>query len=213
MNAVVRQAPNILSALRLVAAVIAGWLILHDRDYAALCVFIFAGISDALDGFLAKRFSLMSRFGAWLDPAADKLLMLISFVTLTMIGAVPVWLTVLVVGRDAAIVIGLVLARLLDAPLTVKPLAVGKAGTVLQVVYIALVLLLLSLNLSRPRLEFAGELAVAVLTAWSLIAYGQVWFQAVAARRPSGPRPRRAEERAQRASKRARGAPQDDGAA
>jgi cardiolipin synthase (CMP-forming) len=183
MSVLVRQAPNILSALRLVAAVIAGWLILQDRDYAALCVFIFAGVSDALDGFLAKRFNLMSRFGAWLDPAADKLLMLVSFVTLTMVGAVPLWLTVLVIGRDVAIVAGILLARLMDAPLTVKPLAVGKAGTVVQVLYIAMVLLLLSLNLAEPRLALAGEAAVAVLAAWSLIAYAIVWLRAVAARR------------------------------
>ncbi len=213
MSAVVRQAPNILSALRLVAAVIAGWLILNDRDFAALCVFIFAGVSDALDGFLAKRFGLMSRFGAWLDPAADKLLMFVSFVTLTMVGAVPLWLTVLVIGRDAAIIIGIPLARLLDAPLQVKPLAVGKAGTVVQVLYITVVLLLQSQNLNLPRLEFAGELTAAVLTAWSLIAYSHVWLQAVAVRRPSGPHARHTEERAQRASKHARGAPQDDGAA
>jgi len=182
MIVLVRQAPNILSALRLIAAIIAGWLILHDWDYAALSVFIFAGISDALDGFLAKRFGLMSRFGAWLDPAADKLLMLITLVTLTMMGAVPLWLTVLVIGRDAAIVLGLFLARLLDAPLQVKPLAVGKAGTVLQVVYIALVLLLRSLDMTMPRLVFTGEVAVAGLAVWSLVAYGHLWLQAVATR-------------------------------
>ena len=73
---------------------------------AALCVFVFAGLSDALDGFLAKRFALTSRFGAWLDPAADKLLMLASYVALTMVGAVPLWLTALVIGRDVAIVAG-----------------------------------------------------------------------------------------------------------
>lgn len=189
MNAVLRQAPNILSALRLVAAIVAGWLILREEDFAALCVFGFAGVSDALDGYLAKRFGLMSRFGAWLDPAADKLLMLISFATLTLMGAVPLWVTATVIGRDAVIVLGLLLARLMEAPLAVKPLAVGKASTVVQVGYIALVLLLLSLDLSMPRLEFAAELIVAALAGLSVIAYGQVWLQAVAAR----------------------GAPQDDG--
>ena len=86
MNGLLRQAPNILSALRLVAAPIAAVLILEHSDVAALCVFVVAGVSDALDGFLAKRFALTSRFGAWLDPAADKLLMLASFVTLTVVG-------------------------------------------------------------------------------------------------------------------------------
>ena len=119
MNVLLRQAPNILSALRVVAAPIAAVLILDGIDVAALCVFVFAGLSDAADGYLAKRFALTSRFGAWLDPAADKLLMLASFVTLTMVGAVPLWLTVLVIGRDLAIVLGVGLARLLEAPLRI----------------------------------------------------------------------------------------------
>ena len=183
MNALLRQAPNILSALRLVAAPIAAFLILYGVDVAALCVFVFAGLSDALDGFLAKRFALTSRFGAWLDPAADKLLMLASFVTLSMVGEVPLWLTALVIGRDVAIVVGVGLARLLEAPLRIAPLTIGKASTVVQVVYVALVLLQLAANLSLPRLVFAGTLAVAVFTLLSFFAYAYVWLQAVAAGR------------------------------
>ncbi|MGC9952664.1 MAG: CDP-alcohol phosphatidyltransferase family protein [Rhizomicrobium sp.] len=183
MNALLRQAPNILSALRLVAAPIAAFLILHGIAVAALCVFVFAGLSDALDGFLAKRFALTSRFGAWLDPAADKLLMLASFVTLTMVGAVPLWLTVLVIGRDAAIVVGVGLARLLEAPLQITPLTIGKASTVVQVVYVALVLLQLAADLSLPRLVFAGTVMVAIFALLSFFAYTYVWLQAVAAGR------------------------------
>ena len=183
MKRLLRQVPNTLTGLRLVAAPIAAHLILERMDLAALCVFGFAGLSDALDGFLAKRFGLTSRFGAWLDPAADKLLMLASFVTLTVIGAVPLWLTGLVVGRDAAIVLGVGLARLLDAPLRVAPLMVGKASTAMQVLYVATVLLLLALDMRRPQLELTGAIAVAVLTVWSFFAYGRVGLQALAARR------------------------------
>ena len=85
MNALLRQIPNILTALRLVAAPLTAWLILDDATSRRCASSCFAGLSDALDGFLAKRFALTSRFGAWLDPAADKLLMLASFVTLTMV--------------------------------------------------------------------------------------------------------------------------------
>ena len=183
MSALLRQAPNILSALRLVAAPIAAFLILHGVDVAALCVFVFAGLSDALDGFLAKRFALTSRFGAWLDPVADKLLMLASFVTLTMVGEVPLWLTALVIGRDVAIVVGVGLARLMEAPLRIAPLTIGKASTVVQVVYVALVLLHLAANLSLPRPEFFGTLVVAVFTLLSFFSYAYVWLQAVAAGR------------------------------
>ena len=183
MNVLLRQAPNILSALRVVAAPIAAVLILDGIDVAALCVFVFAGLSDAADGYLAKRFALTSRFGAWLDPAADKLLMLASFVSLTMVGAVPLWLTVLVIGRDLAIVLGVGLARLLEAPLQVVPLTIGKASTVVQVVYVALVLLLLATGVSLPRLAFAGTVVVAIFALLSFFAYATVWLQAVAAGR------------------------------
>lgn len=184
MNAVLRQTPNILSALRLIAAPIAACLILDGADLPALCVFAFAGASDAADGFLAKKFGLASRFGAWLDPAADKLLMLASFLSLTYVGAVPLWLTVLVIGRDVAIVAGVLLARMLALPLEVKPLMVGKVSTVVQVAYIGLVLLLLTLREPPPLLERGGEAVVALLTVLSFLSYAQLWLKAAGRRVP-----------------------------
>ncbi|GAA0563399.1 CDP-alcohol phosphatidyltransferase family protein [Rhizomicrobium electricum] len=186
MIAVLRQAPNILSGLRLVAAPIAAWLILHGEDFPALCVFCLAGLSDAADGFLAKKFGLASRFGAWLDPAADKLLMLASFVSLTYVGAVPLWLTAMVIGRDIAIVLGVLLAKLLGMPLEVKPLMVGKVSTVVQVLYIVLVLLLLTLHEAPVLPANIGVAMVALLTAWSFLAYAQIWLKAAFRRVPQG---------------------------
>lgn len=191
MNAVLRQTPNILSAIRLFLAPVAAWLILAHEDFAALCVFGFAGLSDAADGFLAKTFGLSSRFGAWLDPAADKLLMLASFCALTYTGAVPLWLTVLVIGRDIAIVVGVLAARALRLALVVAPLTVGKVSTVVQVLYIAMVLLLLVLpnpaSAGLPAIiRRAGEAAVTVLALWSAAAYAQVWFKAAFRRASQG---------------------------
>lgn len=186
MNAVLRQAPNILSALRLVAAPYAAWLILNQQDFTALCVFGFAALSDALDGFLAKKFNLSSRFGAWLDPAADKLLMVLSFITLTLVHAVPVWVTALVIGRDVAIVLGILVARLLSAPLHVAPLTVGKISTVVQALYVLMVLILLTINEPPPVIEKLGEAAVAILTGLSILAYGQIWLKAITRRVPQG---------------------------
>jgi cardiolipin synthase (CMP-forming) len=174
-----RQAPNILSALRLMAAPLTAYLVLHQFDLAALCVFVCAGLSDALDGYLAKRYGLASRFGAWLDPAADKFLMLVCFVTLTVIGAVPVWLTAIVIGRDAAIVIGVVLARLADAPLQIAPLLVGKASTVVQVLYLAVVLWLRARGLATAWPRLALEYSVVALALLSFFGYGYVWLQAI----------------------------------
>lgn len=180
MTPLLRHVPNILTALRLCAAPLTAFFILHGRDGAALGVFAFAGLSDALDGYLARRLASASQFGVFLDPAADKLLMLASFVTLTMAGALPLWLTVIVIARDLAIVGGVGLAWLLALPLNVEPLNIGKISTVVQVGFIGLVLLLRMLGLDQPQVVLAGAIATGAVTVASWLAYGQVWFRAFA---------------------------------
>ncbi|MEI9931866.1 MAG: CDP-alcohol phosphatidyltransferase family protein [Rhizomicrobium sp.] len=180
MTPLLRHLPNFLTALRLFAAPLTAWLILHGNDTAALGVFAFAGLSDALDGYLARRLSPGSRFGVYLDPAADKVLMLASFVTLTMVGAVPFWLTALVIGRDIAIVLGVSVAWAFSLPLQIAPLNVGKASTVVQVGFIGLVLLLLALNADQPNVVLAGTIATAAVTVMSWLAYTQLLLRALA---------------------------------
>jgi cardiolipin synthase len=175
-----RHLPNALTALRMCAAPLTAVLILRGHFATALSAFAFAGLSDVLDGYLARRLSYATRFGVYLDPAADKLLMLASFVTLTMIHAIPFWLTALVIGRDLAIVIGVGLARLFSLPLQVAPLNIGKASTVVQVCYVGLVLLLLALAQDQPNLVLAGAIGTAAVTIASWLAYGQLWFRALA---------------------------------
>ncbi|HWA88664.1 MAG TPA: CDP-alcohol phosphatidyltransferase family protein [Rhizomicrobium sp.] len=180
MTPLLRHLPNLLTALRLCAAPLTAMFILHGQDAAALGVFAFAGLSDALDGYLARRLAPDSRFGVFLDPAADKLLMLASFVTLTMVGAVPLWLTAIVIARDLAIVLGVGLAWLLGLPLHVEPLTIGKISTVVQVCFIGLVLLLRSFDLELPSVVLAGAIAAGAVTVASWLAYGQVWLRAFA---------------------------------
>lgn len=175
-----RHLPNILTALRMCAAPLTAYLILRAQYAPALSVFIFAGLSDVLDGYLARRMEYSSRFGVYLDPAADKLLMLASFVTLTMIHAIPFWLTALVIGRDLAIVMGVGLARLFSLPLEVAPLNIGKASTVIQVGYVAMVLLLLALGSDMPDVVLAGAIAAGAVTVASWLAYAQLWLRAFA---------------------------------
>src|SRR5471032_2457014 len=133
--AMIRYVPNLLSALRLAAAPLAAWAIHSGHDTAALLVFTAAGASDGLDGFIARRWGVTSSFGAWLDPAADKLLMLLCLVALLAIGVTPFWLVALVVARDAGIVGGWLVIKLLGLPVTASPLFLGKASTVMQVLY------------------------------------------------------------------------------
>lgn len=185
MTGPLRQFPNFLTAIRILLAPLCAWLVLHGDYFPALLVFAVAGGSDALDGWLARRFGLVSRFGEYLDPAADKLLMLASFVTLTVIGVAPLWLTIIVIARDVAIVLGVGVARLLSLPVKMEPLAVGKASTVVQVGYIALVLLMLSLHNDQPVLMLTAAVIATAFTLMSWFAYGQLLFKAfVLGRRP-----------------------------
>lgn len=182
MNGVLKHLPNLLTALRLAAAPALALLLVSGADRAALGVFAFAGLSDAADGFLAKRFGLATRFGRFLDPAADKLLMFAAFFTLTALGITPLWLTLLVVARDAAILAGILLAHLLKLPIRIEPLLIGKASTGMQIVYVALALLLLTVGLRWPQGETIAADLTAFLTATSWLAYAGVGVNALVSR-------------------------------
>ncbi|HEX4157924.1 MAG TPA: CDP-alcohol phosphatidyltransferase family protein [Rhizomicrobium sp.] len=174
-----KHLPNLLTWLRLAAAPALAFLLVSGADRLALGVFAFAGLSDAADGFLAKRFGFASRFGRFLDPAADKLLMLAAFVTLTVLKVTPLWLTLLVIARDAAIVGGIILARMLALPIRVEPLFVGKLSTAMQIIYVALALLLLTFGFQWPQTLDAAVYATAVLTTLSWLGYAGVGLKAL----------------------------------
>lgn len=178
-----RHLPNLLSALRLLAAPLAAWLILNGHDTLSLAVFAAAAFSDAADGFVARRWGVSSRFGAWLDPAADKFLMLLCFLALLKIGAAPFWLVALVVSRDVAIALGWLLARLFALPIRLEPLLPGKASTVAQAGDVGLCLLLLALGLEAPQLTQAAALVTAFFTVVSAAAYGQLFLRGLFAGR------------------------------
>jgi cardiolipin synthase len=183
VRGMLKHLPNLLSWLRLAAAPALAFLLVSGADRMALGVFAFAGLSDAADGFLAKRFGFVSRFGRFLDPAADKLLMLATFVTLTALKVTPLWLTLLVIARDAAIVGGIVFARAFELPIRAEPLFVGKLSTAMQIIYVALALLLLTFGLEWPRtLEIAAD-STATLAVLSWLAYAGVGVRAIIMRR------------------------------
>lgn len=126
--------PNLLTLLRilLVPTVL---VLIHAREMAwAFAAFVLAGVTDLLDGAIARRFDARTKIGAVLDPLADKALLITVYVALNQVGMLPLWLVVLVVGRDAAIVGGALLLALLRRPVSRTPLAVSKLNTALQVV-------------------------------------------------------------------------------
>ena len=174
-----KHLPNLLSVLRLMVAPLAAWALWNGHDTAALAMFACAGLSDLADGVIARHWGVTSRFGAWLDPAADKLLMILCFVVLLHLGEAPFWLVVLVLARDIAIALGATIAWALALPLRIAPLIVGKATTAVQVGYVGIWLLLLALDLDAPRLMLAGAYTVAVFTFLSAFAYGHLFLRAL----------------------------------
>jgi cardiolipin synthase len=179
----VRHLPNLLSFMRLLAAPFAAWLILSGHDTAALLVFAAAGLSDGLDGFIARRWGVTSDFGAWLDPAADKLLMLFCFTSLYAVGAAPFWLVALVIGRDMAMVMAWLLVKALGLVARVRTLFLGKVSTVVQVLYVLTLLLLLAFDLDAPRLALALAWACGVFTVLAAAAYAGTFLRGMLAGR------------------------------
>lgn len=138
--------PNAITVARMVL-VWPLWLALADDEYGrALLIAFVAGLSDALDGWLAKRFGWTSRLGGLLDPVADKLLLATAFVGLAWHGHLPLWLVVLVVGRDVVILGGATVWQLRFGRLEAAPTLVSKATTFMQIVLVLSVLAQLALG-------------------------------------------------------------------
>jgi cardiolipin synthase len=182
VSGILKHVPNLLTGLRLACAPALALLLASGDDRAALGIFAFAGLSDAADGFLAKRFNLATSFGRFLDPAADKLLMLASFLALAALHATPIWLTVLVIARDVAIVAGILLARFLELPIKIEPLAIGKISTAVQIGYIGFVLVALSFGFDWPLLMKIAVYLTAAATLASWLGYGALLLRALGAR-------------------------------
>src|ERR1700752_32446 len=138
--------PNFITLGRILLVPIIIWAIASDQMELAFAVFIVAGVSDAIDGFLAKRFNMTSELGALLDPLADKALLVSIYVALGIWGALPLWIVILVVSRDIMIVSAVIVSWLFGKPVPMKPLMVSKLNTVAQVALAALILASLGLN-------------------------------------------------------------------
>jgi len=172
--------PNFITIARLFAVPLIVWLILESRFVEAVVVFIVAGLSDAADGFIAKRFGAASELGAYLDPIADKALLVSVFLTLGSMGLLPAWLILLVVSRDILIIGAVILSYVMGNPVAVHPLWVSKANTAAQIVLIALILGERSgVSIFAPLLA-SMALIVAGLTIASAAAYVIEWLRHMA---------------------------------
>lgn len=171
--------PNIISVLRILLVIPTVNYLWHNEFGKALALFFIAGISDGLDGFLARRFGWVSRLGSILDPMADKLLMTAIYFTLGLKAQLPVWLVALVIGRDLVIVLGAVAYRMLLKNITMQHLLISKLNTAAQILLVLLLIFRLSdlpmTDIIPLGLITALVYVVALTTVISGIAYVFVW--------------------------------------
>jgi cardiolipin synthase (CMP-forming) len=169
--------PNIITLGRIILVPIIVWAIVSSQMEIAFAIFVVAGVSDAVDGFLAKRFNMTSELGALLDPLADKALLVSIYISLGVWGEIPRWLVILVVSRDIMIVSAVIVSWLFDKPVAMKPLMVSKLNTVVQVAFAALVLASLAFNFNPRPYDLILMGFVTVFTLVSVSLYLVEWVR------------------------------------
>jgi len=170
-----RDIPNVITALRFLLVPPVVILLLQERFTAALIVFGVAGLSDGLDGFLARRFDWRSRLGGIMDPLADKLLVVSSFVTLGWLGLIPAWLVLLVILRDLVIVAGATFYHMRIEQFEAEPSIASKLNTVAQVLLVLAVLYSSGIHTLPVMLMDVLLYGVLVTTLWSGFDYVWTW--------------------------------------
>lgn len=169
--------PNLITIGRFLLVPLAVYLLLQGSYGGAFAVFVIAGISDGIDGFIARQFHQRTELGAYLDPLADKALLVSIYVVLGYLNHLPHWLVIAVVSRDILIVGGVMLAWIMERPVAMAPLAVSKANTAVQIVLAAVVLAELGLGFSMENLRSLLIILVAGLTVASAAAYVVEWLR------------------------------------
>lgn len=172
--------PTLITIGRILAVPVAVWLIMAGHMLAAFWVFVLAGITDGIDGFLARRWNQRTELGAYLDAIADKALLVSIYITLAMVDRIPGILAIAVVSRDLMIVGAVILSWLIDRPMTIRPLVVSKLNTLAQIVFAALVLAAGGYGFGLGATGTAGVWIVAVLTVASAAAYLAIWTRHMA---------------------------------
>ena len=169
--------PNFITLARVMSVPVIFWLLVNDHSRIAFFVFLGAGISDAVDGYLAKRFDWRTELGAYLDPLADKLLIVSIYIALAVAREIPLWLVIAVVSRDVLILLAVMISWLMDRPVHIKPLAVSKLNTAAQLVLATTVLGDEGFGLGLDTVRLALVWITGALTILSLLAYVRTWLR------------------------------------
>ncbi|NIR14242.1 MAG: CDP-alcohol phosphatidyltransferase family protein [Desulfobacterales bacterium] len=170
--------PNLITTIRIILAPVFVIYLINDQFLPALIVFLLCAVSDGLDGMVARLMNQRSKLGAYLDPLADKLLLVAAFVTLSVRGYLPAWLTVLVFSRDTIILLGVLVLFLNRMEFSIKPTPVSKITTWLQFIT---VLAVLSQSYMSSFTKFYPYIfyLTALLTISSGLHYMHNWFRMI----------------------------------
>ncbi|MCW8994503.1 MAG: CDP-alcohol phosphatidyltransferase family protein [Psychromonas sp.] len=167
--------PNILTTLRIILAIPIAVLILHENYAVVLGIAFIAGLSDAVDGYLARKFNAVSYYGGILDPLADKALLLSAYIAFALGGLLPSWVTILLLSRDLLIVSGAVLYRCKFDHYKMAPSFWGKSSTFVQIIF---ALLLLMQQISPLLSKFTLQLGLWLVILMALVSgihYIYIW--------------------------------------
>lgn len=168
--------PNLLTIARILMVPLLIWLIISGNFRLAFAIFVAAGVTDAVDGFIAKNYDSVTELGAYLDPLADKLLLVSIYVTLGLQGVLPDWLVILVVSRDVMVVGAVILSWVVDKPVRMHPLLLSKANTTAQILLAAMIIGALAFAEPHPILILWGSAVVGFLTVVSGAQYMVAWI-------------------------------------
>lgn len=169
--------PNLITMARLLMVPAVVVMILLGKWQAAFVLFVVAGVSDGLDGFIARHFNMRSEFGAHIDPLADKVLMISIYVTLAVTGHLPIWFAFLVVFRDVMILVAVVFSWVMARSMPIKPLFISKLNTAAQIGYAALILGAESFAIQIGIFNIAFLTVVTFLTIASAAVYLAHWLR------------------------------------
>jgi cardiolipin synthase (CMP-forming) len=176
IGTVLNNLPNFITLARMLMTPLAVMMIISQRFFPAFLIFILAGVSDAVDGFIAKRFSLRTELGAYLDPLADKALLISIYVSLAIYAGLPAWIAITVVSRDVMILVAVLVSWLLDRPVEIRPVWVSKLNTVAQITLAGVALGIRAYGLEEPLLQTALQWTVATTTLASGGVYIAQWL-------------------------------------
>jgi len=166
--------PNILTLARILMTPVIVYMVLTHQAWSAVLLMVIAGVTDMLDGAIARYFDQRTIVGAYLDPLADKILLVSLFVSLFYIGEVPLFIFLAVIFRDAIIIFGAMVYQMVTGQLTIHPSLVSKATTFMQILYVALLLLNMATPISHVLVDMTMWLAF-LLTCISGVDYMVTW--------------------------------------